>query len=75
MLCCAQYSLDDEWYRGKVISVKTAENAATNEIVGADVLFVDYGTFETVPLTRYVYSAERYRQYGVEYAHEKLFYF
>ena len=52
MLCCAQYSLDDEWYRGKIKAVRTPENVATNEITGADVLFVDYGTFETVPLER-----------------------
>ena len=55
MQCCVQYSLDDEWYRGKIKSVRTADNAASNEIVGADVLFVDYGTFENAPLNRYVY--------------------
>jgi len=52
MLCCAQYSLDDEWYRGKIKAIRTPENVATNEVTGADVLFVDYGTFETVPLER-----------------------
>ena len=55
MLCCVQYSLDDEWYRGTIKSVTTADNSATNEVIGAGVLFVDYGTFENAPLNRYVY--------------------
>ena len=53
MACCARYSADDDWYRAKVKSVATKNGDGTGETVGAEVLFVDYGTSEAVPIDRY----------------------
>ena len=53
MACCARYSADDDWYRAKVKSVATKNGDGTGEVAGAEVLFVDYGTSEAVPIDRY----------------------
>ena len=42
--CCAQYSVDNAWYRGTIESVNVAAKTAL-------VLFVDYGNSEEVKLT------------------------
>lgn len=42
--CCAKYSEDDLWYRGKVLAVDSSS--------AVRVQFVDYGNEETVPLTK-----------------------
>ncbi len=42
--CCAQYSVDNAWYRGTIESVNSTA-------VTAQVLFVDYGNSEEVPLS------------------------
>lgn len=42
-LCVAKFSMDDEWYRAKVLSVSNSQ---------ASVLFIDYGNTEQVPSTR-----------------------
>lgn len=43
MLCCAQFSADQQWYRALVMKVAG---------IDCEVLFVDYGNQETVPLSR-----------------------
>ena len=40
-MCCAQFSCDRQWYRGKVIAVDPASKQA-------EVLFIDYGNTEVV---------------------------
>ena len=52
MACCGKYSKDDQWYRVKIKSVKTKDDNPGGEIIGAEVLFVDYGTSEVVPVAR-----------------------
>lgn len=42
--CCAKYSEDDMWYRGKVLAVDSSS--------AVRVQFVDYGNEETVPPTK-----------------------
>ena len=42
--CCVKYDVDDSWCRGLISSVD-------NEAGTAQVLFVDYGNTETIPLT------------------------
>lgn len=46
MGCIAQYTEDDLYYRARVDDVNEEEGVAI-------VLFVDYGTKETVPVERY----------------------
>eukprot|EP00117_Sycon_ciliatum_P025851 scpid15754/ scgid5356/ 1-phosphatidylinositol 3-phosphate 5-kinase; FYVE finger-containing phosphoinositide kinase; PIKfyve; Phosphatidylinositol 3-phosphate 5-kinase type III; p235 len=41
-ICCAQFTEDQEWYRARVVAV-------TGD--AADVLYLDYGNSETVPLS------------------------
>ena len=43
MVCCAQFSADQQWYRALVVKVAG---------IDCEVLFVDYGNRETVPLSR-----------------------
>ena len=46
MLCCAQYTVDDLWYRAQVIKVMS------HDPLEAYVLYVDYGTSEVIGLDR-----------------------
>lgn len=43
-VCVAQFSMDDEWYRAKVLSVKNSGEVT--------VLFIDYGNKETTKATK-----------------------
>lgn len=43
-ICVAQFSMDDEWYRAKVLSVKSSGEVT--------VLFIDYGNKEVTRATR-----------------------
>lgn len=43
-VCVAQFSMDDEWYRAKVLSVKSSGEVT--------VLFIDYGNKEVTRATR-----------------------
>ncbi|XP_065177401.1 uncharacterized protein LOC135808177, partial [Sycon ciliatum] len=55
-LCCAQYTLDDGWYRAKVVQVTASQ---------ATVHYVDYGNSETLPISRLRAIPPRYTQvYG-----------
>ena len=45
MMCCAQYAVDDCWYRGLVITNPDPQGLVL-------VLYVDFGTSEVVPLDR-----------------------
>ena len=44
MLCCAQFTEDNKWYRGKISGVKKGGMV--------EVHFVDYGNYELLPLSR-----------------------
>lgn len=44
MLCCAQFSEDNKWYRGKITGIMKGGRV--------EVHFVDYGNFEKLPLSR-----------------------
>ena len=44
MLCCAQFTEDNKWYRGKITGVKKGGLV--------EVHFVDYGNYEMLPLSR-----------------------
>lgn len=44
MLCAAQYSADDRWYRAKVVGLPGERNV--------EVLYVDYGNTEVIPFWR-----------------------
>ena len=44
MLCCAQFTEDDKWYRGKITGVQKGGQV--------EVHFVDYGNYELLPLSR-----------------------
>ncbi|KAL9980435.1 hypothetical protein ACROYT_G009026 [Oculina patagonica] len=44
MLCCAQFTEDNKWYRGKITGVKRGGMV--------EVHFVDYGNYEILPLSR-----------------------
>ncbi|PNF24388.1 hypothetical protein B7P43_G09645 [Cryptotermes secundus] len=41
-LCAAKSVIDDQWYRGKIVSVDVSNGTCT-------VLFIDYGNSETIP--------------------------
>lgn len=61
-LCAAQFSVDNNWYRAKVERVQGPN---------ANVLYVDYGNKEVVPVSRlaalpHAYTSER--PYATEYA-------
>lgn len=43
MACCAQFSADQQWYRATAVRITG---------IDCEVLFVDYGNQETVPLSR-----------------------
>ncbi|XP_006825239.1 RING finger protein 17-like, partial [Saccoglossus kowalevskii] len=46
MACCGQYAYDDEWYRAEVLKVKSVSPLTV------EVIYVDYGTTETIPVDR-----------------------
>ena len=45
MACCARYSTDEQYYRARIEQLDEGKGTA-------DVVFVDYGTKETVTLDR-----------------------
>lgn len=59
-LCVAKFSMDDEWYRAKVLSVSNTQ---------ASVLFIDYGNTEQVPSTRLSHIPAGFDSLGAQ-AHE-----
>eukprot|EP00794_Sanderia_malayensis_P000322 gene322-953_t len=65
MACFAMYSQDDLWYRAQIISVSTKETK-DGTITVAEVLFVDYGTSEYVPIERIRRISEEYLELPVQ---------
>jgi len=61
-LCVAKFSLDDEWYRAKVLTYASATNLAT-------VLFVDYGNREQTSATKLAQIPAGFEQLPAQ-AHE-----
>ena len=46
MPCCAQYSVDERWYRAEITEV------VRKDIIMCHVRFIDYGTVEWLSLNR-----------------------
>ena len=51
-LVLARYTLDENWYRGRVLSIVTDDENPTSQ--KAEVFYVDYGNTEMMPLNRLV---------------------
>ena len=51
-LVLARYTLDENWYRGRVMSVITDDESSSRE--KAEVFYVDYGNTELMSLDRFV---------------------
>ena len=66
-LVLARYTLDENWYRGRVMSVVTDDESSSQE--KAEVFYVDYGNTELMPIDRLV------RIFLVSIVYTKLFCF
>ena len=64
MLCCAQYTDDDAWYRGKITGIKKGGLV--------EVHFVDYGNCEILPLSRVKVLKSKYMKLPVQAIHCEL---
>ena len=59
-VCCCQFSEDNQWYRARVVSVHSPSNPlqfpTLENKLHVEVMYIDYGNNEWVPLSRYAQS-------------------
>ena len=63
-IICAQYSQDHNWYRAKCINAFSPSKPDVvpnlNNALPVEILYIDYGNSEWVPLTRYMFISNHF---------------
>ncbi|KAJ1970507.1 hypothetical protein H4R35_005824, partial [Dimargaris xerosporica] len=51
-ICSAQFTVDDQWYRARVVAMPTSNQTTTAGPTTVHVYYLDYGNSEVLPVTR-----------------------
>ena len=59
-MCCSQFTVDNQWYRARVVNVLSASNSTRYPTLEnglcVEVTYIDYGNNEWIPVSRCVAS-------------------